>query len=517
MIIGDIYERNAAFYGSSPAVYFEERTLTHSELLERAYRLGNALCRIGASKQDRVMMLAENCVEILELNAACSITGMISVTLNYRLSAAEQLHIVKDAAARIWIYDAKYHDRVMQVCAQLEQSPRLICIGASPREGILDYENLISGSPANHPPLRATETDILFLVYTSGTTGHPKGVMQAQAAQVEQARITSNACGSNPSDRLLAVMPYYHAGVNNIYLAYAWAGAAVVLQRSFDVEQVYSRLETHKITAALLAPVMIQMLLEAPEHLRSKPHCLRTIIYSSAPMPVPLLKRAIGHFGPIFNQAYGMTECMVGTFMYAHQHKPDGSEQDLKRLASAGQPYFGSKISIRRDDGSACQRGEAGEICLDSPALMHGYWNNTAATLNVIREGWYHTGDMGYLDDDNYLFVVDRKKDMIISGGENIYSREVEEALLKHPAVYEAAVVGMPDPKWGESVMAFIVCQADKPTAKALIEHCRKEIASYKKPRHIAFVDALPRVPSTNKIDKKQLREPHWLNRREKP
>lgn len=510
MIIGDIFERNAALYGSEPAVIFEGRRCSHGQLLERANRLANYLVGAGVGKQDRVMTLAQNCPEVIEMNAASSLAGFIAVTLSFRLTVAEQLYIIKDSQPRVLIYQQQFEDRVKELCAALEAPPRLICIGDQHSEEIASYERCLAEGAPTRPPLRATEDDVLFLVYTSGTTGNPKGVMQSHRAQIEQTRIASAACGAKPSDCFLAVMPFSHAGVNNIYMAYAWAGGAVDLHSRFDVDNVYASFSQGVVTAALLAPVMIQMLLDAPEELKSKPQRLHTIIYSSAPMPVPVLKRAIAQFGPVFNQAYGMTECMVGTFMHAYQHKPSGTPKDLKRLASAGQPYYQCELVIRRPDGTRCNTGEVGEITLKSPAAMHGYWNNTKATLEVLREGWYYTGDMGYVDEDNYLFVVDRKKDMIISGGENIYSREVEEALLSHESVYEVAVVGVPDEKWGESVLAYVVCKGSRPTPEELIEHCRTQVASFKKPRHIVFLDALPRIPSTNKIDKKQLREPHW-------
>lgn len=506
MIVGDIFERNAALYRAEPAIFFEQATLSHGELLEHAYRLGNALAEQHVHKQDRAMILAQNSIQILELNAACSITGIIGVTLNYRLSAVEQAHIIKDCAPSVLIYEAQYQRRIQELCEILGEIPLLVSIGPVATTNALDYDTLLAEAPASKPALRAKEEDILFLVYTSGTTGNPKGVMQSHGAQVAQAQITSNACAALPSDRLLAVMPYYHAGANNLYLAYAWSGATVVLHRNFDVNCVIASLVDNQISAALLAPVMIRMLLDALRARAPIKHTLRTIVYSSAPMPVPTLRQAIEYFGSIFNQAYGMTECMTGTFMYAHQHKLDGSEADRKRLASAGQPYFQTEITLRREDGSTCMPGEVGEIVIKSPTVMSGYWNSTSATLRVLREGWYSSGDMGYLDADNFLFVVDRKKDMIISGGENIYSREVEEALLTHPSVVEVAVVGVPDEKWGESVLAVVVCRGEPPCTIALIEHCRQQIASYKKPKFIEFIDALPRIPSTNKIDKKRLR-----------
>lgn len=510
MIIGEIFERNASLYPNEPAIFFEGRVCSHSQLLDRAYRLANSLIHVGLEKQSRVMILAQNCPEIIELNAASSLAGFIALTLGFRLTLPEQLYIVKDSLPRVLIYQQQFEERVFEICNALDDPPQLICIGDSSKQEVDSYEKVLAQGDCSRPTLRATENDVLFLVYTSGTTGNPKGVMQSHLAQIEQARIASAACGAKPSDCFLAVMPFSHAGVNNIYMAYAWAGGAVDLHSRFDVDAVYASFARGVVTAALLAPVMIQMLLEAPDELKAKPHRLNTIVYSSAPMPVPLLKRAIAQFGPIFNQAYGMTECMVGTFMHAYQHKPTGTPQDLKRLASAGQPYYNCELVIRRPDGSRCNTGEVGEITLKSPAAMHGYWNNTRATLEVLKEGWYYTGDMGYVDEENYLFVVDRKKDMIISGGENIYSREVEEALLSHEAVYEAAVVGVPDEKWGESVLAYVVCRGAIPTPEELIDHCRNQVASYKKPKHIVFLEALPRIASTNKIDKKRLREAHW-------
>jgi acyl-CoA synthetase (AMP-forming)/AMP-acid ligase II len=510
VILGDIFERNAAHYGQSPAIHFEDRIVTHAGLLDRGSRLGNALQALGLRRSDRVLMLAQNCVEYLELICAASLTGLTSVGLNYRLSASEQSYIVKDSLPAAWIFEAQYAERVAEVCQGLASVPHLICIGTAQLSGVHDYETLLRQADCARPELRAQERDTVFLVYTSGTTGHPKGVMHSQLGQIEQAKICSNAFAANPHDRALLVMPFYHLGAVNIFLAYAWAGAAVVLHRAFDANDTYASLARHRVTAALLAPVMIQMMLDAPEAARRNAECLHTIFYSSAPMPVPLLKRAMALFGPIFVQVYGMTESMLGTYMYKHQHKLEGAAHEVKRLASAGQPYFGCEIMLRRPDGSACATGEVGEVTILSPATMQGYWNNTIATLATIRDGWCYTGDMGYFDEERFLFLVDRKKDMIISGGENIYSREVEEALLTHPAVFEAAVIGVPDPKWGETVMAFVVCRGQRPGAEDLIAHCRSEIASYKKPSAIEFIDALPRVPSTNKVDKKKLREPYW-------
>jgi acyl-CoA synthetase (AMP-forming)/AMP-acid ligase II len=230
-------------------------------------------------------------------------------------------------------------------------------------------------------------------------------------------------------------------------------------------------------------------------------------------MAVAQLRQAIAAFGPILTQIYGMTESGLGTILHSHQHILDGPPEWVRRLGSAGQEALGYRIRVVRPDGSDCDPEEQGEIWVKGPGVMAGYWNNHPATLDAIEDGWMKSGDIGAFDKDRFLFVLDRKKDMILSGGENIYPREVEEALYAHPAVAEAAVIGVPDSRWGESVKAFVVIAADQTVDEGdLIEHCRKHIASYKKPKSIEFVNALPRLPN-KKIDKKQLRAPYWDGR----
>jgi len=509
VILGEIFERNAALFSDQTAIYFNNQEVTHATLLARAYQLGNVLLSLGLRRQDRVAILAQNCVETLELIAATGLTGITSVGLNYRLSAREQVHILQDSAPSAWIFEAQYAERVQEVCASLATLPILICIG-TPTHTLTntyqDYAQLVSQAASTRPTLIAREQDTIFLVYTSGTTGQPKGVMHSQRTQLEQTKNCSNIFAASPQDCALLVMPFYHLGAISIYLSYAWAGGAVAVHRAFDASQVLTALAQLPITAAHLAPIMIQTLLDAPIEQLNQPNRLHTVIYSSAPMPVPLLKRAIQQFGQIFMQVYGMTESMLGTCLYKHQHMLEGKPHDIKRLASAGQPYFGCHVVLRKDDGSPCSTREVGEITILSDATMQGYWNNSIATHQTLRDGWCYTGDMGYFDENNFLFLVDRKKDMIISGGENVYSREVEEALLTHAAVFETAVVGVPDEKWGESVIAFVVCRGARPTPLELVDHCRTQIASYKKPKYVAFIEALPRVASTNKVDKKALR-----------
>jgi acyl-CoA synthetase (AMP-forming)/AMP-acid ligase II len=325
-------------------------------------------------------------------------------------------------------------------------------------------------------------------------------------------KITLEGGAMEPTKGLI-VMPMFHIGARVQSLAFLLLGGTVVLHRSFDPEAVLAAIQDEKITATHLAPVMIQRILEVKNRERFDTSTLHCVRYASAPMPVPLLRRAIESFGPIFSQVYGMTECLGVTTLKPFEHKLQGTEREMRRLSSAGQSSLGVDLRVVGDDGNDAAPGEIGEILIRSDAMMLGYWNNSIATIEAKRDGWLHTGDLGLIDDDGFLFILDRKKDMIISGGENIYSWEVEEALRHHSAVAEAAVIGVPDPQWGESVKACVVLRDGvKPGVDELIEFCRTRIGSYKRPRSVDFMPALPRL-SNGKVDKKALRAPYWTNR----
>jgi len=514
MILGEMYERNAFCYPRHPAVIHEGRTITHAELLQRIRRLISMLAAQGLKRQSRIAVLAQNCVEYAELHGAAGLGGFVIVGLNYRLVAREQAEVLRDCAPEAFIFESDYAARAAELRGALPSSTRLICIergGDAAPPWSLSYRQLVEAAPEGDPPFRAREDDTLLIIYTSGTTARAKGVMLGNEGQLEQARSQAMAHAPQQNDRMLIVMPFYHIGGPTEMLTFLIAGATIVLHRSFEAHAVLKSIAEHRVTSAHLAPTMIQMMLDVQEKTPYDVSSLHTVCYASSPMSVALSRRAQAVFGRIFMQVYGMTEHGPGTALLKHEHLPDGTAAESGRLASAGHPFLGTRLRVVRDDGSDCATGEVGEVRMRSKALMQGYWGHPEATAAAIGDGWMRSGDMGYFDDEGFLFIVDRKKDMIVSGGENIYSREVEEALLQHPAVNEAAVIGVPDPKWGESVKAFV---SFKPGAGAneteLIEHCRTLISSYKKPRSIDILPALPRVPSTGKIDKKRLREPFW-------
>jgi acyl-CoA synthetase (AMP-forming)/AMP-acid ligase II len=511
--LADLIARNARLHGDRLAVVNEGRRYTHREHAERIWRLANALAGEGLKPGERIAVLSQNRSEYLELYGAAEAAGFILATLNWRLAPPEILKIVNDCTPAVLAFEAQYAAVVEQLLPQLTVRPRLVCIGGEggqAPQAALDYETLLARGEPMPPAHRPAPEDIAHLVYTSGTTGLPKGAMLSHRALVHSSAAIACGTGIRPTDITLVCMPLFHVGAKIEWLAVQYQGGAIFLMRQFDPDTIFKTIAKERITLAHFAPVMVKTLTEHPDRTRYDLSSLAHVHYGSAPVPVEELRRATAAFGSIFIQVYGMTEHLTSSVLLPYQQKIDGDERDLARLASAGQPYPDTEARIVDDDGNDLPAGRVGELWIRSPGLMSGYWGNPALTAQAMGDGWMRTGDMGSLDADEYLYIVDRKKDMIISGGENIYSLEVEDALLAYPSVAEVAVIGVPDPKWGESVKAFVVLRPGTDADEAvLVAHCRARIASYKKPRSIEFVTALPRL-AHGKVDKKALRAPYW-------
>jgi acyl-CoA synthetase (AMP-forming)/AMP-acid ligase II len=505
---GDLIKRGSALYGTQAALLFEGRQFTFAEQAARMFRLANALLGNGLKKQERVAVLARNCSEYIEIFGACEIAGFVAINLNVRLSDAELATICQDSQPSAMICSKDFLAQARALAAQLSSIRIRIAIGSEDADAS-SYEHLVSESSADEPTATASPSDIAYLMYTSGTTGGPKGVMIRHAAMVEATRMLSHEGGISSTDKALIVMPLFHLGGKIEQMNFNLMGAEVVLKAAFDAEDILDTIEKERVTAAHFAPAMIQRLLDV---LETKPYdvsTLRCVHYASAPMPGPLLRRALDRMGPVFVQVYGMTECLIGTILKSHEHLVSSPEGE-RRLRSAGQPLLGNEVKIVREDSTACDTGEVGEILFRSPTIMSGYWNKPELTAEAIRDGWIHTQDLGFVDGSKFVYVVDRKRDMIISGGENIYSWEVEEALRAHPDVADVAVIAVPDEVWGESVKACVQMRPGRSASEVeLIEYTRSKIASYKKPRSIDFVQSLPRL-FNGKIDKKALRAPYW-------
>jgi len=502
--LGETIENNARWYAKRLAISCGGKELTHEGFADRCRRLGSGLAKLGLRHQDRVGVLAENCIEYYEVYGAAEVAGFVLATVNYRLAAPEMNYIINDAAPSALIFESGYSDYVATIRDMRDGPAHFICIGPDCPEWASPYEEIVAAGDGDGAPFRARGADIAYLIYTSGTTGRPKGCMLGHSNQIGSAHMTALHMRYGCEDRTQIVMPVYHIGAKNIQLAAHWTGGGVYLERAFRPEPALESIARNRITVGHMAPTMIQMLLEVSSFETYDISSLRMILYSAAPMPLPLLREGIRRIGPVFAQMYGQTEAL-GTILPIEMHRPDGDEDDLRRLASIGHPYAGVRMSCIGEDDVPSRPGEPGEICIQGLCTMRGYWNSSAATVETLRDGWVRTGDVGMVDHEGYFHLLDRKKDMVISGGENIYSREVEAAISEHPDVGDVAVIGLPDEKWGEAVTAVIVRRHDV-SVEAIVEHSRSLIAGYKTPRHVFFVDEMPRLPS-GKINKVELRQ----------
>ncbi|NQE47238.1 class I adenylate-forming enzyme family protein [Herbaspirillum rubrisubalbicans] len=503
--LGEIIERNARFYPDKEALVDDRRRVTYAQLLKRAKRLSSTFYANGLRRQDRVAILSMNCVEYYEAYRACELAGYILATVNFRLVAREIAWILKDAAPRVLIFEAQYTTLVEELRATLPDVELFICIGAAPAWA-MSFEDAMAAGSAEGPSQRATPQDYAYLLYTSGTTGHPKGVVRTHAAMCTTAEICAMSSEFHSGTRLLQTTPAFHVGGIGYVNSAAWVGGTTVIQRGFDPVGMLRAIESESITFTFMVAAMLQAVLDVPGVQDYKLSSIEGIVTAAAPVPVPLLVRGIELLGPVFSVQYGMTEanaCALPRTLV----QPVGTPEQVRRLASVGHPQARVELRIVDDHDNDCAPGEKGEVWLRTDTQLSGYWNNSPATVEALRDGWYRTGDMGYQDDEGYVFLIDRKKDMIISGGENIYSREVEDALLEHPAVQEVAVIGVPHEKWGECVKAIVVLRPGRNVEETdLISHCRGQIASYKCPKSVAFVNELPRI-ATGKVSKAALRE----------
>jgi acyl-CoA synthetase (AMP-forming)/AMP-acid ligase II len=516
MNLGDIIEHNAALFPAKDAVVDERSRITFAELADRAKRLANALAARGVRPGDRVAIFSANRRECIETFGACDLAGYISVSLNARSTAQELDYLLGDCTPAALLFEESRAALVAKAGAA-GAVRNLIALrdgdGTAAQSGAEDYDTLVAAASADRPSTSPAPDDTAFIVYTSGTTGRPKGVMQGHRAQVLSALAFCVDGQIDATDRILISNPLFHSGGRWMHLGHQFRGCTTFLHRRFDPAVLLATIEREKITATLLPATMMRAVLEQPDFARYDLSSLRTVYYSAGPTPVPLIMRAIEAFGPILVQYYGGTEAGgVGTALLKHHHVGTPSEL-RRRLESAGQPKPLAKVRVIRPDGTDCAVEEPGEIIIHSDAHMQGYWNKPEATAETLIDGWIYTGDIGVRDAESFIYILDRKKEMIISGGTNIYPREVEDALQMHPAVREAAVFGVPDEKWGETVHAVIAIRpGSRVTSEELIEHCRSLIASYKKPTSITFVDALPQQEN-GKIDKLSLRDPFWAGR----
>ena len=488
------------------------RRRTWRDVGERVPRLAAALRALGIEGGAFVAALGMNSDRYVELFFAVPWAGGAFAPLNIRWSVAENEYALTDSTASVLFVDEHFVGHAQELKKKLPWLKTLVFMGegATP-DGMLAYEDLLS----QHEPMadaNRRDEDLWVIFYTGGTTAHPKGVMMSHRG-LFVATVTYLALLPSIEDlSFVYVAGFFHFAGASALLYITLAGGTHVLQPKFDPVPVMQAIQEHKVSNAVLVPTMINMLVNHPDFDKYDLSSLQTCIYGGSPMPEALMKLAMRKLPSLhFYQVFGMTETGgFATMLRWRDHITDGPK--ASRLKSAGQPALGNEVCVVLADGSAAAPGQLGEILVRSDMLMSGYLNNPAATAAALVDGWMHTGDAGYLDEDGFLYVADRVKDMIVTGGENVYSIEVERVLFMHPAVREAAVIGIPSEQWGEAVHAVVVLkEGASATPDDLSAFCREHIGGYKIPRSYEFRNEPLPVTPVGKVRKNLLRDPHWI------
>jgi len=507
-ILSDIPCLHAAERADKVALQCEGRTLTYGELNARAGKVAGLLVAAGVKPGDRVAWLGRSRETFFEIFFGAAAARACLAPINSRLAIPEIAFILQDSGANLLFVTPDFFAAARAVVAQVNRPIRLIGVGGE-AEGIESYEVLRDAATVSSLPAPTAADDVLQL-YTSGTTGLPKGVRLNNTNYAAFLDLRTKVEGFNygPDDTVLIVLPLFHVAGTNISFAGLAPGGRVVIAPEFSPAEVLRLIETERVAHVFLVPAMINMLLQAPQIATTDLSSLKTVAYGASPISEAVLAKAKATFGCGFIQFYGMTESTgAGTFLAPEAHKGD-------LLRSCGKAWPKMAVRILDDHGNEAAVGEIGEIAIKGGMVMAGYWNRPEATAEAVTpDGWLKTGDAGYRDADGYIFVHDRVKDMIVSGGENIYPAEVENAILGCPGVADAAVIGVPDERWGEAVKVIVVAHADgAPDPEAVIAWARQRIAGYKAPKSVDFIDALPRNAS-GKVLRRELRKPYWEGR----
>jgi acyl-CoA synthetase (AMP-forming)/AMP-acid ligase II len=507
--VADMARVQALRRGIAPALTFEGRTMTFADVDAMASRIANALIASGVRTQERVAYLSKNTDHFLPfLLGACKARATLA-PLNYRLAASEIARLVDDSGARILIVGPDVIELAEKAIPSLAAKPRLIALGFD-REGYASHDAWADAAGPNDPRIEADPDDDVVQLYTSGTTGIPKGTRLTNRNYLALFELAAGpGLQYDVGDTVLGAMPLFHVAGVNISLTTLASGARTAIIRDVIPDVVLDLIGKERVNHAFLAPAIILMLMHAPRIASADLSSMKRLSYGASPISEDLLMKARARFRCEFLQLYGMTETSgVGTFLSNEAHDPAKG-----KLRSCGVAWPGVELKIVKADGSEAPRGTIGEVTIRSPVVMKGYWGKPDETAASVRNRWMHTGDAAYMDEDGYVFIYDRLKDMIVTGGENVYPTEVENALFGHPAIADAAVIGVPDDTWGEAVKAVVVAKPGAPRdAAEIIGWARERIAYYKAPRSVDFVDAIPRNLA-GKILRRELRETYWKGR----
>ncbi|OWT72876.1 MULTISPECIES: AMP-binding protein [unclassified Achromobacter] len=510
--------RNARYWRDRPAILFGDRKISFGELETRSNRLANALLALGLGKGDRVAILAWNCPEIIELECALYKAGLVKVALNARLSAQEVVDTLNNAAATVLIVDPAHTEQLASIRGKLDDVRHIIVTGNSAMGGEAPevwrpYETWIACAADSNPDVAVAPDDLAVLHFTSGSTGKLKAAMQTVGNRLASLRkVVMGRMRAAPGEVLALAGPITHAS-GMFMQPFLFQGGTILLQDRYDPDVFLAAAARHRAAFSFMVPTMLNMLIAHPDLRRHDLSALRQISYGGAPMAPARIREAWETLGPILSQGYGAGETTGGMVMLDRSDHAYAMSRRPELLGSCGRVFGEGELRLVTDDGREAEPGEVGEITVRGPDVFAGYWREPELSANALHDGWLHSGDLARMDEEGYLFIVDRKKDMIITGGFNVYPTEVEQALYQHPEVYEACVFGVPDDKWGEAVKAVLVLKPGATATQAqLSEHCRGLLADFKKPRSIEIVGELPKN-ANGKLARKQLRDGYWADR----
>ncbi|HEY8473716.1 MAG TPA: AMP-binding protein [Natronosporangium sp.] len=519
--VATLVARAADWYGDRPAVTDEHSTRSFRDVNERSNRLAQALLAISPEPGGRVAVLSANRAELVEIDFGISKAGKIRVPINTRLTEPEIRYVVGDAGADVIIADPPRLELARAIAADRDGAVRQVIAlpatsagdhGNGTAGGVHRYEELLAAGKPEPPDLPHPPEAGSFILYTSGTTGHPKGALATNRSRLAATTAMLAEELDVPVGGAVAHVGSMAHGSGSKVLAYLVRGARNIPVPKWDPERFLDLVARERVTGTFVVPTMLSMLVEAAGRRRHDLSSLRSVSYGGAPIAPAQLRAAVELFGPALVQVYGSCEAPHPVFVLTgadHLALASG-ERRLGDVAPVGRETMHTEIRVVTTDGRDAADGEPGELWVRGPNLMAGYWQNPAATEAVLGpDGWYRTGDIAWRDEARFHYIVDRSRDMIITGGLNVYPAEVENVILRHPAVADVAVIGVPDPVWGESVKALVVRRAGHPlTADELVAHCRQSLAGYKKPRIVEFVDSLPKG-ATGKTLKRELRAAH--------
>jgi len=504
MNVADILRHTVKLHADKIALTSPAGQFTYAELGANCDALGRALYELGLQSGDRVAILDFNSPEVCQAVFAIPASGLMVLPLNFRLARPELASILADAETSVLIYSPDFGEVADGLLSELPFLQHMVC--TRPRNSSTDLRTLVEKAPDLALPEPRPE-EPAQLLYTSGTTGRPKGVPLTHANVTSTLRSLLIEFGLRSEDRGLMVAPLFHVAACHTYMALIACGCAVTVLPAFDPRKTLEAIADKRPTFTILVPAMISALLNTPGQESLDLSSLRLIVYAGAPMPPELLKRAMERFGNVFLQVYGLTETSALTCLRVEDHL------DSRLIASAGRQMFGTEALVVDESGAPAAAGSIGEVIARGENVTPGYWNAPEETRAVLRNGWFHTGDVGFADAKGYIFLRDRKKDMIVSGGENVYPVEVENVLHENPLILEAAVIGVPDERWGERVHAIVHFRPGEwMDPEEIISYCRGRLAGYKCPKSIEVSGALPRTPS-GKVQKNVLRAAHWKGR----